>query len=297
MSPFFAPKREGGVCGPPPKPCARHLRFWGGHIIIKLLEKKFYFFSSTRRKSAGAGRICAPDPDLDFIVSAGAFHAPAGINPLKKRLRFFKCADHIIETKKKGRGRAAMAKAVRRAAGGVEYTLERKRVKNINLRVRGDGSVAVSAPARAALAQIDAFVAARAAWIAAARVRALAGAAERARPCAVSPQEALALFTRVSDAVFPAFAGVLGGEKPVIRVRDMKTRWGVCTPAKRQIVFAQRLAEKPLAAVEYVVLHEYAHFVHADHSPAFWAVVAAYMPDYKRRRELLKPRAAARCES
>ena len=33
-----------------------------------------------------------------------------------------------------------------RAAGGVRYEFKRKRVKNINLRVRADGSVAVSAP-------------------------------------------------------------------------------------------------------------------------------------------------------
>ena len=61
-----------------------------------------------------------------------------------------------------------------RAAGGVRYEFKRKRVKNINLRVRADGSVAVSAPLGAPLAQVDAFVAGRARWIEAARVRALA---------------------------------------------------------------------------------------------------------------------------
>ena len=39
---------------------------------------------------------------------------------------------------------------------------------------------------------------------------------------------------------------------------------------------------------EYVVVHEYAHFVHCDHSPAFWAVVARILPDYKARRALLR---------
>ena len=174
-----------------------------------------------------------------------------------------------------------------RAAGGVRYEFKRKRVKNINLRVRADGSVAVSAPLGAPLAQVDAFVAGRARWIEAARVRALARGEEEQRPCSVSREDALALFTQVSDAVFPLFAQVLNGQRPVLKVRQMKTRWGVCVPAKRQITFSLRLAEKPRAAVEYVVLHEYAHFVRADHSPAFWAVVARYMPDYKARRRLL----------
>ena len=176
-----------------------------------------------------------------------------------------------------------------RAAGGVRYEFKRKRVNNINLRVRADGSVAVSAPLGAPLAQVDAFVAGRARWIEAARVRALARGEEEQRPCSVSREDALALFTQVSDAVFPLFAQVLNGQRPVLKVRQMKTRWGVCVPAKRQITFSLRLAEKPRAAVEYVVLHEYAHFVRADHSPAFWAVVARYMPDYKARRRLLAP--------
>ena len=117
------------------------------------------------------------------------------------------------------------------------------------------------------------------------------------RPCSVSREDALALFTQVSDAVFPLFAQVLNGQRPVLKVRQMKTRWGVCVPAKRQITFSLRLAEKPRAAVEYVVLHEYAHFVRADHSPAFWAVVARYMPDYKARRRLLAPSVQGGMES
>ena len=184
-----------------------------------------------------------------------------------------------------------------RAAGGVRYEFKRKRVKNINLRVRADGSVAVSAPLGAPLAQVDAFVAGRARWIEAARVRALARGEEEQRPCSVSREDALALFTQVSDAVFPLFAQVLNGQRPVLKVRQMKTRWGVCVPAKRHITFSLRLAEKPRAAVEYVVLHEYAHFVRADHSPAFWAVVARYMPDYKARRRLLAPSVQGGMES
>ena len=176
----------------------------------------------------------------------------------------------------------------RRSAGGICYELSRKRVKNINLRVRRDGSVAVSAPRRTPVAQIDAFVAGRAAWIEKARTQMRAAEAEAARPCTVSREEALAMFTAVSEAVFPLFAGVLDGRRPVLKVRQMKTRWGVCAPAKRQITLNLRLAEKPHAAVEYVVVHEYAHFVHPDHSPAFWAVVAGILPDYTERRALLK---------
>ncbi|MFQ8833126.1 MAG: M48 family metallopeptidase [Ruthenibacterium lactatiformans] len=183
-----------------------------------------------------------------------------------------------------------------RAAGGVRYEFKRKRVKNINLRVRADGSVAVSAPLGAPLAQVDAFVAGRARWIEAARVRALARGEEEQRPCSVSREDALALFTQVSDAVFPLFAQVLNGAPRSEGTADENALGRVCA-AKRQITFSLRLAEKPRAAVEYVVLHEYAHFVRADHSPAFWAVVARYMPDYKARRRLLAPSVQGGMES
>ena len=55
-----------------------------------------------------------------------------------------------------------------RCAGGVCYTLTRRRVRNINLRVRADGSVAASASARVPISCVDAFVAARADWVRAA---------------------------------------------------------------------------------------------------------------------------------
>ena len=51
-------------------------------------------------------------------------------------------------------------------AGQTEFELERKRVRNVNLRVRADGSVYVSAPQRVPLAEIERFVASKEPWIA-----------------------------------------------------------------------------------------------------------------------------------
>lgn len=53
----------------------------------------------------------------------------------------------------------------------LEYTLERKAVRRINLRVQRDGSIHVSAPPRAALSVIEGFLAEKANWITAARER------------------------------------------------------------------------------------------------------------------------------
>ena len=174
-----------------------------------------------------------------------------------------------------------------RAAGGVRYEFKRKRVKNINLRVRADGSVAVSAPLGAPLAQVDAFVAGRARWIEAARVRALARGEEEQRPCSVSREDALALFTQVSDAVFPLFAQVLNGQRPVLKVRQMKTRWGSCNVKTHHININLALYEKGPECLEYVVVHEMCHILEASHNKIFWGYVAQNFPDWKNVRARL----------
>ena len=178
--------------------------------------------------------------------------------------------------------------AEQRVLEDLSYLFTRKRIKNINIRIRRDGSVAVSAPLRCPDARVESFLREKLPWVRAARRRAAAALPAVEAPCQVEPQAALALFTQVSAEIFPLFSAVLGGVQPTLKVRVMKTRWGVCKPAARQITLNLRLAEKPREAVEYVVLHEYAHFVRADHSAAFWRVVARFMPDYKARRELLK---------
>ena len=68
---------------------------------------------------------------------------------------------------------------------------------------------------------------------------------------------------------------------PKIAVRDMTTRWGSCSLRTGTLAFARRLCAMPLPAQEYVVVHEFCHFAHPDHSPAFWAAVAEVLPDYK----------------
>ena len=174
-----------------------------------------------------------------------------------------------------------------RVAAGIPYEVVRRRVKNLNLHVRRDGSVAVSIPMRTSWEAADAFVAKQADWIRQAQAR---QQRRRQQQDAALPDKAAALahFTAMSEQVYPAFAGVLGGQRPTIKVRSMTSRWGVCVPARKQITFALQLYNMPQAAQIYVVVHEYCHFLQPNHSPAFWAEVAKLLPDWKARRELLK---------
>lgn len=177
--------------------------------------------------------------------------------------------------------------AQRRQAGGVCYQLTRRRVKHLNLRVRADGTVAVSIPLRTGVREADAFVLAHKEWIEAAVARQQRRAA-RLQTGEADREAALARFTALSEAVYPSFAQALGGRMPVIKVRSMTSRWGSCIPAKRQITFALALYAMPPEAQLYVVVHEFCHFLVPNHSPAFWAEVEKRLPDWKARRRLLR---------
>jgi predicted metal-dependent hydrolase len=177
---------------------------------------------------------------------------------------------------------------IQRMAGGVGYELTRRRVKNINLHIRRDGTAAVSASPRVAVREVDAFVAAHAKWITAAQRRVLAQGEAEAASALPEPAEALRLFQTLCARYWPEFAPLCPCGMPKIKVRDMRTRWGTCNLKTNTLTFSVRLAAMPYAAQEYVVVHEYSHFAQANHSPAFWAVVARHMPDWRARRALLR---------
>jgi predicted metal-dependent hydrolase len=52
--------------------------------------------------------------------------------------------------------------------------------------------------------------------------------------------------------------------------------WGSCTIADGRIRISSRLADYPRWVLDYVVVHEMAHLVEPNHSPAFWSLVNRY---------------------
>lgn len=74
---------------------------------------------------------------------------------------------------------------------------------------------------------------------------------------------------------------------PEVKIRTMKSRWGSCTPARNTITLNKKLIHYPLEFIEYVVLHEFVHFIQPNHSKAFYNIIENYMPDYKQRMQLI----------
>ena len=67
----------------------------------------------------------------------------------------------------------------------------------------------------------------------------------------------------------------------------MKSRWGSCNPGKGILTFNTQLMYAPPECIEYVVVHEFAHFLQPNHSALFYNEVAAVLPDWKDRRKKL----------
>lgn len=59
-------------------------------------------------------------------------------------------------------------------------------------------------------------------------------------------------------------------------VTNQNSRYGSCSPADASIRISSALAEMPRWVRDYVLVHELAHLVEANHSKEFWALVNRY---------------------
>lgn len=75
---------------------------------------------------------------------------------------------------------------------------------------------------------------------------------------------------------------------PKLKIRTMKTRWGVCNIRDNSVTLNSKLIEYDIEKLDYVIIHELSHFVHFNHSKAFWNQVEKYTPNYKQIRKELK---------
>lgn len=74
---------------------------------------------------------------------------------------------------------------------------------------------------------------------------------------------------------------------PSLRLRKMKTRWGVCSK-KNIITLNSELIKYTLNEIDYVTVHELCHLTYFNHSKEFWNLVGKYCPNYKEYRKNLK---------
>lgn len=221
----------------------------------------------------------------------------------------------------------------------MEYILTRKAVKNLNMRIKQDGQILVSAHRLVPIKYIDSFVLSHEKaigkaldkyakikantlqplqYVSGEKVRFLGEELhlflEEARVEGVDKfgqflilrvkdtmdfskkekvmkkwlkKKQMEVFGEICEEIYPMVKSY-GVNYPLVKIRDMKSRWGSCQPQKGIITLNGKMIAAPREAIEYVVLHELVHFIHPNHSKDFYHLVEKLMPDWKERKAMLQ---------
>lgn len=221
----------------------------------------------------------------------------------------------------------------------VQYDLERKSVKNINLRIKPDGTVHVSANNTISTEIIEKFLIDKSEFVLKAldhyrelqqytpkpkqyvdgehfricghdlRLKVFQGTKNQVEndgsyirltvkdvnDIALKQnvmdrwirQQCISTISLVCEAIYPKFQKY-GVSFPKLKFRKMISRWGSCQPKRGCLSFNIALIEAPMVCIEYVVVHEFTHFLQPNHSKLFYTQLTMFMPDWMERKKLLE---------
>lgn len=168
-----------------------------------------------------------------------------------------------------------------------DYTLIRAERRTLSLRLAPDGTVIVRAPRTLEKQKIDAFVAAHEVWIARARLRLYIHTLAHPEPTEAERAALIERAKRELPARVAHWSAVTGLTPTGVKITSARTRFGSCS-SRGSLCFSWRLMQYPDAAIDLVVVHELCHLAQPDHSAAFYALLARYLPDHRERMALLR---------
>jgi predicted metal-dependent hydrolase len=172
------------------------------------------------------------------------------------------------------------------------YTLNptRRTNKNIRITITRDGQVKVSKPEFITIAQVEAFIFSKSAWI--------NNHLNRIKFTQIKEPQTPKL-TRKDYLLYKKTALALVTKKLVlynqhykfdyknISIKNTKTRWGSCSK-RGNLNFNYKIALIPEHLADYIIVHELCHLGQFNHSQKFWDLIAETVPDYQDRVRELK---------
>ncbi len=168
-----------------------------------------------------------------------------------------------------------------------DFILKRSRRKTLALEINKNCEIIVRAPLHLSKKKIEKFVSEHGDWI----DKNLEKVRQRAESRPELTDEEIKALRKKAKEYLPQrtayYADIMGVEYTGVKITSAKTRYGSCS-GRNSICYSLYLMQKPLEAVDYVVVHELAHTVHHNHSAQFYALIEKYMPDYKERNRMLK---------
>ena len=195
------------------------------------------------------------------------------------------------------------------AQADIELHITKKRVKNINFRLKPH-KLLVSVPLFISSTQAALAIEKRVPWAIANHAQVLEQYKRKQIPSkdasianntlllwgvkqsfTLSRDEKIAYYrqqlSEVVPALFKKWQPIVGAHANEIRLKKMHTRWGSCNTRARRIWLSVYLPAYPIECTEYVIVHELCHLHHANHSRAFWQTVANAMPEYQHWHDML----------
>lgn len=168
----------------------------------------------------------------------------------------------------------------------MEYTVIRSRRKTVSLEITADCKVVIRAPMRFSERDAEAFYVKHTEWVKS-KLKIQSERNRRNLETDAAEKELYAEACRVLPQLAEKYSEIMKLYPSSVKITSARTRFGSCGP-QNSICFSWRLMAFPPEAVEYVVVHELAHIKHRNHGREFYALVEKYLPDYKKRRSLLK---------
>ncbi len=204
----------------------------------------------------------------------------------------------------------------------LEISVERKRIKNLHLRVGRTGKLTLTAPAYVSDGEIKAFAVSKYEWM---KKHLQSAKAEDYRlfihegkvtifgeeyavvygkgggwkdalylKCAAEEGERYAakemrriLAQKIAERL-PYWEEKTGLKATSCRIRDMKTRWGTCNVQTGTIWINLQLVKRPTECLDYIIVHELGHLLNRYHDKRFYNYMRYNFRDYERVRESLK---------
>lgn len=169
----------------------------------------------------------------------------------------------------------------------MEYTIIYSNRKTLAIEVDSNANIIVRSPKSLSKRKIEKFLTEKSVWL----QKAVEKQRQRANLIKTYSEEEIKNLRKKAKEIIPErvkiYSEIIGVTPASVKITNAKKRYGSCS-AKNNLCFSLYLADFPLEAIDYVVVHELCHILEHNHSKRFWAKVAKYLPDYKQREQILK---------
>lgn len=202
--------------------------------------------------------------------------------------------------------------------------VEKKRIKNLYIKIKDDGDIMVTAPLRSTNKQIEELVVNKKEWIEKHRKNTVKNELKTGENVQVwgktytlvvekNPKNEVILinnklflrvkdFNRREEVLNNWYREILKNRLPCVidkceanvgisasewRIKNMKTKWGTCNVSKKRIWVNLQLAKKSPECLDYLVTHELTHLYEQSHNYRFKALMDEFYPGWRVVRKQL----------